>query len=313
VFPQYIAPAFAGISIFCLTHQNSLLVTNLFGGAMANEGLGFLSVSLDWTTVSSGGNPLYLPIRTLFNSLAGYLLSIGIFMGLYYSNHWNAKSFPFLSPQMFSDNSTSHKFVSYNQSAILDSRYRVDQDQLAVHGLPHYTSSHVFAMTVRNLGITASISHMILWHWDDIKSAFSFLSVKSGMSFKKINWKIWQHRGHQLTREEADKICPHYGVMQAYSEVPSSWFAAVWVIAALVGFITSTIAKSTLPWWAFLIAFLISAFCLPFFAALNAMFGFHVKVESLVQVIGAYMLPGLPIANMCKYTHQSSMTATKNL
>ena len=58
-FPQYIAPVLAGVSIFCLTHQHSLLVTTLFGGSMANEGLGFLSLSFDWTMITSGGNTLH--------------------------------------------------------------------------------------------------------------------------------------------------------------------------------------------------------------------------------------------------------------
>jgi hypothetical protein len=30
-----------GVSIFCLAHQDSLVFTNLFGGASGNEGLGF--------------------------------------------------------------------------------------------------------------------------------------------------------------------------------------------------------------------------------------------------------------------------------
>lgn len=34
--------------------------------------------------------------------MAGYILAIAVFLGLYYSNVWNARNFPFLSPQLFS-------------------------------------------------------------------------------------------------------------------------------------------------------------------------------------------------------------------
>lgn len=44
-------PLLAGVSVFCLTHRRNLLVTNLFGGSMANEGLGLFSLSFDWTMV----------------------------------------------------------------------------------------------------------------------------------------------------------------------------------------------------------------------------------------------------------------------
>jgi hypothetical protein len=37
---QYIFTVLEGVSIFCLAHQDSLVFTNLFGGASGNEGLG---------------------------------------------------------------------------------------------------------------------------------------------------------------------------------------------------------------------------------------------------------------------------------
>lgn len=42
LFPQYVMPVLVGVSVFCLSNRNSLLFTNLFGGAAGNEGLGFL-------------------------------------------------------------------------------------------------------------------------------------------------------------------------------------------------------------------------------------------------------------------------------
>ncbi len=48
LFPQYVMPVLTGISIFCLANRNSLVFTNIFGGAAGNEGLGLLSISFDW-------------------------------------------------------------------------------------------------------------------------------------------------------------------------------------------------------------------------------------------------------------------------
>ena len=50
-FPTYIMPVLSGVSIFCLTNQHSLMVTNIFGGSMANEGLGLLALSFDWNMI----------------------------------------------------------------------------------------------------------------------------------------------------------------------------------------------------------------------------------------------------------------------
>lgn len=42
LFPQYIMPILVGVSVICLTQRSSLIVTNIFGGAAGNEGLGLL-------------------------------------------------------------------------------------------------------------------------------------------------------------------------------------------------------------------------------------------------------------------------------
>jgi hypothetical protein len=270
-------PLLAGVSVFCLTMRRNLFVTNLFGGSMANEGLGTLSLSFDWTMISAHGNPLWLPLQTLMNTLVGYILGIGIFMGVFYGNVWNAKKYPFLSPMLFSQNSTDKKYVQYNQTAILNSKWEVDPVLLAKQGLPYLTATSVLGKTVLNIGIMAAISHMTIWHWDDLKIALEIFSpLKKTFKPKEWDLKIWKHKSKKPTDEEAEAICPHYKLMQAYDDVPMWWFGVLWIFAACVGLLTSRLAGSTLEVWAFLIAITISAICGTYpqiyFGCLNADF-----------------------------------------
>jgi hypothetical protein len=58
VFPAYIFPLLNGFSIVCLATQHASpntqdIVTNIFGGAWANEGLGLLNFSFDWQYIGS--------------------------------------------------------------------------------------------------------------------------------------------------------------------------------------------------------------------------------------------------------------------
>lgn len=220
-------------------------------------------------------------------------------MGLYYSNTWNARRLPFLSQLMYSDKSTSAKYVKYNQTQILDSNYRIDNALLEKHHLPVLTASHAFGMTMVNIGISAAIIHMILWHWPDIKSAFPVKALfRRIINVKSWTFKFWKTKATNPTDEEADAIDPHYRLMMAYSDVPSWWFGLLWVMSALIGLITSRLAKSDLEWWAFLTAILVSSLILPFFAAMNAMFGFKLNVQPLMSLVGGYLLPGRPLANL---------------
>lgn len=300
-FPQYIMPVLAGVSVFCLSMRNDMFVTHLFGGVMANEGLGVGSISLDWSAVGGHGNPLWMPLQTLMNSFGGYLIGIFLYMALYYSNTWNAKSLPFLSPQMFSHKSTSKKYITYNQTAILDHRFHVQESLLEKQGLPWLSSSYALGMTVMNMAIMAAITHMFIWHWPEMKSAFEHVnlaSLKKALNPRSWDLKFWKHKAPKISLEEADRIDPHYKLMQAYEDVPSWWFTAIWFVAAIVGFIASQVSGSNLEWWGFIVAILLAVVLIPPFAALTAMTGFYMNVEPLIQMIGAFMLPGRPIANL---------------
>lgn len=132
LFPQYVMPVLTGISVFCLANRNSLVFTNLFGGAAGNEGLGFLvsrirastlyyyadcvpqALSFDWQFITT--TCFYYPLQALSNAFIGYLGCTILFMGIYYGNLWDAMKFPFLSQELFSSNSSSTAYEVYNQS-----------------------------------------------------------------------------------------------------------------------------------------------------------------------------------------------------
>lgn len=73
LLPEYVFPLLVGFSIFCLAKQDSLVFTNLFGGASGNEGLGMLSLGLDWNYIAAFFSPLWYPLQTTVN------MNIGIF------------------------------------------------------------------------------------------------------------------------------------------------------------------------------------------------------------------------------------------
>lgn len=54
LFPEWIFPLLTGFSIFCLADPRSQTFTRIFGGTNGNEGLGILSICLDWQYISGG-------------------------------------------------------------------------------------------------------------------------------------------------------------------------------------------------------------------------------------------------------------------
>lgn len=305
VFPEYIFTVLEGVSVFCLAHQDSLVFTNLFGGASGNEGVGFLAVSFDWNYIAPFGSPLWLPLYTLFNEFVGYLGCIVLFMGLYYSNAFDAQKYPFLAQQLFDSSSNSTNFVVYNQTQILNDQFEIDPGKLAAFGAPNLTASYLGYLITSNMGFTATFVHMLLWNFDDIKMGWTWASPSKLKRFLKPEaWKFWANQETPEARNERKqndpKLDPHYKLMlkNLYQEVPLWWWGTVLVLCWIVGLVSLYVLKSTLPWWGFIVSTVMTTVFLLFFGAQLGITGFGFNIQPICQTLAGYMFPGKPLANM---------------
>ena len=184
-------------------------------------------------------------------------------MGLYYSNTWSSQNFPFLSQLLFDGSSNSTNYVTYNQSAILNSQFEIDEDALRQQGIPWLTGLPLNYLTnpltvtrlvpqlptygekdtridinteniQSNMGLTAAFTHMLLWNYDDIKAGWSWASASN---LKKMAspqfWRFWENQEtpeQRMERKAGDpNLDPHYKLMlqNLYPEVPLWWWGAV--------------------------------------------------------------------------------------
>ena len=313
VFPEFIMPVLTGVSVFCLAKRDNLVFTNLFGGSNGNEGLGLLSFCMDWQYISSV--PLWLPLQTLFNNMVGYLLGICVFMGVYYMNIWRAKDFPFLSQLLFSGDSNGTVYSQYNQAALLNSNNELNPESLDTLGIPYFATTYASYILTTNLAITATITHMLLWNYHDIKSGWAFISIENLRKLvrpKSWNFRFWNTDGKPKD-EITEDMDPHYRLMLKYDECPNWWYGLVLIASIITGLICLYSAESTLPWWGFFIATALSAIFILFFGAQYAITGFDFIVQPVIQMIGGYLQSVPPrsatILAVANYT-QSWQTAS---
>ncbi|KAL1712381.1 OPT oligopeptide transporter protein-domain-containing protein [Schizophyllum commune] len=292
-FPEYIAPTLTGVSIFCLANQDSPWFSRIFGGATGNEGLGMFSLCFDWNYVGAGGGAigsLFTPLSTQMSMYAGTAVCIIAFCAVYAQNVWKSQNFPFLSQLLFYENGTE-----YNQLLILNDDFTLNSTKLAEQGLPYYAGSQVLFKVSRTMYIGAAIMHFVVWHSKDV-------------------WKLLKHtKASLLNSEEIDD--PHYQKMQVYKECPLWWYAALFVASFAMAIATSYTAHSGLPWWALIVSLLVAAFLLPIIGTLYCTVGYAPSIEILIEMIGAAMVPGKPVANMYAtlYGYNSVTQATSLL
>ncbi|KZP11804.1 OPT superfamily oligopeptide transporter [Athelia psychrophila] len=294
IIPEWIFPLLTGISVFCLANQKSANFTYIFGGSNGNEGLGLLSIGLDWQYISGGTNPFTIPLQAQFSGLIGYLLCIVCFCIVWYKNIWKAQNFPFLSQLLYYENGTE-----YNQLLILNSNYEVDPTLLAEQGLPYYSSTWVVYLIASNMSVGATFVHMFLWNYSDLKGAWSWATPTAlKHSWNTFSWKFWQNDGMRDQDVGNPELDPHYVQMLKYPDAPNSWYFLTLLISVIIALVVIYKTNSTLPWWGFLVACLLAVISLLLTGALYAITGLIVNIQPLIQMVGGFLHPGKPMANM---------------
>lgn len=216
---------------------------------------------------------------------------------MYYGNVWRAKDFPLLSQLLFSPQSNSTHYVVFKQNAILDSQGVVDDAQVKEEGIPYMAASFAQYVLTENLAITATITHMLLYNWDDLKTAWAFITLANLRKLARpITWMPWKRR--DVEEEEREILDPHYRLMLKYKPAPDWWFGVIFLVATVCGLICIQATDSGMQWWAFIIAIILAWVFILFIGAQSAITGFGAPVTSVIQMIGAYMEPGEPLANM---------------
>ncbi|GAA5866212.1 hypothetical protein JCM8547_007204 [Rhodosporidiobolus lusitaniae] len=269
--PEFVAPTLTGISIFCLAKRDSAWFTRIFGGSNGNEGLGMFSLCLDWNYIGSGGGSLgalFTPMWTQVSQYIGVGLCCIIFTTMYKSNAWEAASFPFLSQDLFYANGSQ-----YSQLTILNADYSLNETALAEQGLPRYAASNAIYYLGCNFAIGATLTHVALWYWRPILNAIKGFRDRSIPD-------------------------PHYQSMRKYKEVPMWVYGAIMLGSFAMAMATCYTGHSQLPWWALIVAFLLSIFMFPFVCVIYAITGFKTDVQQLAQMLGAALVPGNSQANM---------------
>jgi len=172
---------------------------------------------------------------------------------MYATNTWNAAQFPFLSQKLFYKNGSD-----YDQLAILNADFSLNEAALAEQGIPWYAASNAIYYLGCNLAIGATLTHVAIWYWRPILNAV---------------------KGFR-TRSIED---PHYQKMLVYKEVPMWVYGGIILASfamAMATCCTSLSSFSTrsndlpnsplllladtghsqLPWWALIVAILLAFF-----------------------------------------------------
>jgi hypothetical protein len=209
---------------------------------------------------------------------------------------WNSLNFPFIGQALFTEKSTATNYVRFNQTAILNNDNVVDEVLLAEQGLPYFTGAFVITLITSNIAVTATFTHLFLFHYEDIKRSWGFVSnIKHFIKYPSRNLRFWENN---TDTRPADTTDPHVRLMMRYKDVPDWWYGLILTIAVVLAIIICYAADTALPWWGFAISMMLSFNNIIFFGAQYALTAWGINTQAMIQLIAAYMFPARPITNM---------------
>jgi OPT family oligopeptide transporter len=270
-FPAYMFPWLNSVSIPCLASMHAIgnkasILTNLFGGSLNNEGIGLFNLSFDWQYITSFNTSL--PLKLQANQAAGYLVCFATMLGVYYSNTWDAKSFPFMSTRLLSADGSAYPITKVFTNGILN------HETLAQYGIPSLTGTFAYGMFIANAAIGALIAHCILFWGGDIK------------------------RAYKSARAESYNDRHHNHMAKHYKETPWLWYGAVLLFSFILGLVVVIKENISLPVWAYIVSLLLGIFIAPFSCIIYSRFGNGIATNNLSKMLAGLMLPERPVGNM---------------
>ncbi|CAD6885939.1 unnamed protein product [Tilletia controversa] len=269
-FPGYIFTALSYFNWACWIAPNNIILNQLMG---VNQGLGMGILTFDWSQISYVGSPLITPwfteAQTLFSLVFFYWFISPI---LYYNNVKNGSYLPMLENHVFD------RFGErYNVSAAITPEGTFDLNSYNEYSQQFLPIPFMMSYGLSFASVTSILVHVYLYHGKEIVSQF-----KSSL------------------KNEPDI---HARLMSRYKEVPNAWYLATFLISVALGF-AATLAWPTFhPWWALILALVISAlYTLPI-GIIQAITNQQVGLNVITEFIIGYAVPGHPVAMMIFKTY----------
>ncbi|KAA1064752.1 hypothetical protein PGT21_013608 [Puccinia graminis f. sp. tritici] len=280
VFPIYMAPALQAVSPWCLTLPKKSEITQLFGGSMVGEGLGFLSLSLDWTIIGAHG-PLYTPLDAQWNLLVAHIGAIFLFSAAYKYNWLGGGTLPFISFELL-----DHNGNSYDTAAIINFDGTEKTEAVNRLGLPFFSTAYIIGKACMCLATAAAFTAAILQNWRTIKDL--------------------------ITRKEIETD-PHRLTCKKFRDFPMWAFVVLLIVSIALAFIASYVNKSGLSAWGLTSAILISALLSLASGFFYGSTGIRLHTSPVVQMLGGLLFPGNAVGTMWFTTFGSSTASQSTL
>lgn len=248
--------------------------------------------TLDWNFMSRG--PIFTPLWSISNEYIGALGALVAICVIYFNNCFFTAYLPINSSGLY--DRTGNR---YNFSRVLDHLGSLERTEYKSYSPPFMTAAGIVFYTCSFALNSSVIVHSILHYWN---------YVVGGLFHYIASWKHTFKGTKEWDPMEEPKYFTdvHYRIMQAYPEVPNSWFVAIGVFSIIVAIFLNEIYQTQLAIWGLGLSLMIPLLLIMPAGIMQSVAYIQVPYQLMGELVGGYAFDGRPLCNMLFKTYSYS-------
>ncbi|KAM3504056.1 hypothetical protein MY10362_003805 [Beauveria mimosiformis] len=264
--PQY--PCVGSLAFLCWVAPHNA-TANFIGSGFG--GMGFLNLSLDWSSVSANGSLFLTPFWTQVIMFAAFAVSCWVIIPAAKFGNIGVWNHQLMSNRVFQENGTR-----YPLSKLLTPEITLNRTAYEEYGQLYSGPQYLWNMFFDYAAYTSAIVWILLFGRDQIKSSWNkFMERRSKKNVGKV------------TEQYNDQI----NILQRrYDEIPLSWFVGLFLASFVIMIVILATGHLFVPIWTYIVGIPTGAVIVIPLAWLYALSNFQLPIGTANELFYGLMI-----------------------
>lgn len=260
MFPEYLFPMTSSVALLCYAAPANA-TANFIGSGLG--GMGVLNFLLDWANITS--LVMLYPYWVQVIQFVGFVVGAWVLIPLAKWSSLFSFKHGIMSNRLFTENGSI-----YPTDALMTVDGHFNSTAYAHYGPVHLGPQRAWNMFADYAAYVSGIVWVVVFGWPRLRASFS-------------------RRGSRVFNDRLNKL------HRAYREVPSYWYAVLFVVSVLMLTAVYSSGYLLMPWWAVFVALGVGSVIVTPLMWLYALSNFQLPVGTFNELLYGYLVQGIDV------------------